>query len=139
MIFLKLGCQKNTSCSFYRLILEVNNKISKKHILNFVNYMRRNKIPLNFTWKPLNIHPHFNDKIYLVNGIKKSFILKNFKTKNNLDYKNQKYPVAKDLLTRILELEIHPPLSSKNISHFKKMVKKFSLANNLNTYEQKII
>ena len=135
--FLKVRLpKKNTSCSFYRLILEVNNDISKKNIIKFVKYMQRNKIPLNFTWKPLNMHSHFNNKLYLVNGIKKSFVLKNFKTKNTLNYKNQKYPVAKDLLERILELQIHPPLSDKNINYFKKIVKKFSLANNFNTNEQ---
>ena len=130
---------KNTSCSFYRLILEIKKSVPKKYIDKFIIFMQHNKIPISKTWAPLHIHPHFNNKKYLVNGLKKSLITKIHKSKNNLEYEKQNYPVAENLLGRILELQIHPPLYKKNAEYFFYLSEKFSKLYNLNVNEKKHI
>ena len=123
---------KNSICSYYKLILECNFSTKKITIEKFVELMNKRKLPISKTFTALNFHPHLNPKIEPARGCPWKWKIYSNKRKKHINYKNEKYPVAERLINKkLLQLNIHPPASQQEmkkvyntiISIFKKINK----------------
>jgi len=106
---------------FYAVLIEVVGDIND--LESRLAYLQSIGIPICKTWDPLHIHPHFNPRKVPARGLPWKHVDYSGLMRNT-SYSRLNLPVTKKYCpNRLLEIYVHPPTGTKEISFAAKNIK----------------
>jgi len=117
----------NSFSCYHKLIIQYDFNYFKKDINFFLKFLKKNGVPAEKVYKPLNTHPHFNPEEKFNRGVSWKWKLYSNNNKLPLKMKKLNFEVTNLYSKKILlQISLDPPIKKKDLNYFCEKIIKYS-------------